>query len=293
MLANRAEGAPGVATREHARRIRIIRPPSSSPRRLAEDLARLAEYRDLLLTLTLHRAKVRYKQSLLGLAWAVLQPVSLMLIYVLVFSLIVRMPSDGVPYALFAYAGLLPWMYLAGALTGATSSFVSQASLVTKVFFPREILPITYVIAGFLDTAIASAVLGMLLVAYGVALTPSALWAVPVLVVETCLITGLALVAAATQARVRDVGVAIPLVLQVWMFASPVVYPLSVVPGWLRDLYVLNPMAGIVDGFRRALVHGTPPDMHSLGIAALVAGLLLPAGYVYAKRADATLADRV
>jgi lipopolysaccharide transport system permease protein len=273
------------------RPIRIIRPPSFSPLNLFRELRGLWQYRDLFYTLSIHRIKVRYKQSLLGLAWAILQPLSLMLIYTVIFSVIAKVPSEGVPYSVFAYAALLPWTYFSSALTNATSGLVNHTQLVTKVYFAREILPLTYVSAALFDFAVASTFLIALFFYYGVALTVYALYAIPILLLLTMLATAFSLVFSVVQVRFRDVGVAMPLLLQLWMFASPVVYPLSAVPQRLRGLYALNPMVGVIENFRRVMLQGTAPDFYSLGISALVAAILLPAAYLYFKRVEATMAD--
>lgn len=273
------------------RTIRIIRPPSFSPLNLFRELRGLWQYRDLFYTLTVHRIKVRYKQSLLGLAWAILQPLSLMLIYTVIFSVIAKVPSEGVPYAVFAYAALLPWTYFSSALTNATSGLVNHTQLVTKVYFAREILPLTYVSAALFDFAVASTFLIALFFYYGVRLTFYAFYAIPILVLLTMLVTAFSLIFSVIQVRFRDVGVAMPLLLQLWMFASPVVYPLSAVPERLRGFYALNPMVGVIENFRRVMLQGMAPDFYSLGISALVAAALLPVAYLYFKRVEATMAD--
>ena len=273
------------------RPIRIIRPPSFSPLNLLRELRGLWQYRDLFYTLTVHRIKVRYKQSLLGLAWAILQPLSLMLIYTVIFSVIARVPSEGAPYAVFAYAALLPWTFFSSSLTNATQGLVNHSQLVTKVYFPREIVPLTYVSAALFDFCIASLFLVALFFYYGVSLTAYALWAIPILVLLTLLATALSLIFSVIQVRFRDVGVAMPLLLQLWMFASPVVYPLSAVPQRWRALYVLNPMVGVIENFRRAVLQGVEPDFQSLGVSAVVAAVVLPLAYLYFKRVEATMAD--
>lgn len=273
------------------RPIRIIRPPSFSPLNLLRELRGLWHYRDLFYTLSVHRIKVRYKQSMLGLAWAILQPLSLMLIYTVIFSVIAKVPSEGVPYSVFAYAALLPWTYFSSALTNATSGLVNHTALVTKVYFAREILPLTYVSAALFDFAVASTFLIALFFYYGVSLTWYALYAIPIMVLLTMLVTAISLIFSVVQVRFRDVGVAMPLLLQLWMFASPVVYPLSAVPQRFRGLYALNPMVGVIENFRRVMLQGIAPDFYSLGISALVAVVLLPAAYLYFKRVDATMAD--
>src|SRR5215217_3264930 len=171
----------------YARPIRIIRPVSFSPLDVVRGLRELWQSRDLFYTLTVHRIKVRYKQSVLGLAWAILQPLSLMLIYTVIFSVIAKVPSEGVPYAVFAYAALLPWTFFSSSLTNATTGLVSHSQLVTKVYFAREILPLTYVSAALFDFAIASSFLFALFFYYGVNITSYALYAIPILNLRTTL----------------------------------------------------------------------------------------------------------
>lgn len=273
------------------RPIRIIRPPSFSPFNLLRELRGLWQYRDLFYTLSVHRIKVRYKQSILGLAWAILQPLSLMLIYTVIFSKIAKVPSEGAPYAVFAYAALLPWTFFSSALTNATSGLVNHTQLVTKVYFAREILPLTYVSAALFDFCVASTFLIALFFYYGVTLTIYALWAIPIMLLLAMLATAFSLMFSVIQVRFRDVGVAMPLLLQLWMFAVPVVYPLSAVPERFRVFYVLNPLVGVIENFRRVMLQGAPPELYSLGISALVAAVLLPAAYLYFKRVEATMAD--
>jgi lipopolysaccharide transport system permease protein len=269
----------------------IIGPPTVSLTSLAQAIRELIEYGDLLLTLSAHRLKVRYKQSLLGPAWAVLQPLLLMLIYTVVFSRIVRVPSEGIPYALFAYTALLPWTYFSTSLSSATNSLVSHFNLITKVYFPREILPLTYVLAGLVDFVVASLVLGALMIHYHVSLTLNAILAIPTIAVLTVFTIAVALVLSAIQVRFRDIGVAMPLILQLWMFLTPIVYPLSVVPDRLRGLYELNPMVGIIESFRRVILQGSPPDFHALGVSTAVSVVLLPIAFMYFRHVETTVAD--
>ena len=274
-----------------ARPIRFIRPVSFSPFDIVRGLRELWQYRDLFLTLTVHRIKVRYKQSVLGLAWAILQPLSLMLIYTVIFSVIAKVPSEGVPYSVFAYAALLPWTFFSSSLTNATQGLVSHSQLVTKVYFAREILPLTYVSAALFDFAVATSFLIALFFYYGVHVTSYALYAIPILALLIALATACSLFLSAMQVKFRDIGVAMPLLLQLWMFSTPVVYPLSAVPQRYRGWYVLNPLVGVIENFRRVVLQGVEPDYHSLAISAIVAAILLPLTYLYFKRVEATMAD--
>lgn len=276
------------------RPLAVVTPPRFTPFAMRSWLGRLLLYRDLLVTLTLHRIKVRYKQSALGPAWAVLQPFLLMLIYTVIFSYIVRVPSDGAPYAIFAYAALLPWTSFSTALTTATTGVVSNANLVSKVYFPREILPLSYVLSALVDLSIASIVMLGLLWYYHIALTWNALYVFPIVVVMMSIATAGGLFLGALNVRIRDIGVAMPLLLQLWMYATPVVYPMTALhklPPYLLTIYQLNPMVGVVENFRRVLLRGLAPDWFSLGLAALVAAVTLPLAYLYFKHREATMAD--
>lgn len=274
------------------RRVSVIRPPSLSLKNLRGDLSKLWQYRDLLYTLSLHRVKVRYKQSVLGILWALLQPLSMMLIFTFIFSVIARMSPEGAPsYAIFVYAALLPWNYFSSAVGNATNSLVSHSQFVTKVYFPREILPVTYVVAALFDFVIAATLLVALMVYYQVRPTANALYAIPIIVILSAFGLAMSFLFSATQVRIRDVGVAVPLLLQLWMFATPIIYPLSAVPVRLRPIYELNPMVGVIENFREVILRGGPPDFRSLLISAVVSVVLLFGSYIYFKHVEATMAD--
>ena len=277
---------------EDRRPVTVIGPPTISLMTLLRAVARLRQYRDLLYTLSLHRLQVRYKQSILGWLWAVVQPLSLMLIYTVIFSRVALVQTGGVPYPLFAYSALLVWTCFSTAVGTATNSLVSHFNLVTKVYFPREILPLSYVLAALVDLLAGSIVLGALLIYYHVPLSAYALYVLPSVAVLGTFALAVSLVLSAVQVRYRDIGLALPLLLQVWMFATPVVYPLHAVPPQWRSLYLLlNPMAGVVETFRRGLINHQSPDVAPLAIAAAVSLVLLPIAYLYFKRVEATVAD--
>jgi len=269
----------------------VIRPAGAAWLHVGDHLARLREYSDLLYTLSAHRISVRYKQTSLGFAWALLQPVLMMVIFTAVFSVLARMPSEGTPYALFAYTALLPWTFFNTAVSTGTNSLVTHTQLITKVYFPREILPITYVIAALFDLAIGFGVLLGLMAWYQVPLSSQAFNLIPVVGLLCAWVLAVSLILAAIQVRFRDIGVALPVLLQVLMFASPIIYPLSVVPAAWRDWYLLNPMAGIVSSFRDILLRQSAPESHPLGVALLVTAIVLPIAYLLFKRAEATMAD--
>jgi lipopolysaccharide transport system permease protein len=271
--------------------VTVIRPGASAWLHVGDHIQRLREYGDLLYTLSAHRISVRYKQTSLGVVWALLQPVMMMVVFTAVFSVLARMPSDGTPYALFAFTGLLPWTFFSTSVTAGTNSLVAHTQLITKVYFPREILPITYVVAGLFDFAIGFVVLIALMSWYSFPLAAVAWNLLPIIGLLAAWILAVALVLAAAQVRFRDIGVALPVLVQILMFASPVIYPLSLVPEAWRDVYLLNPMAGIVGSFRDILLHQSSPEPYPLGVAFVVTAIALPAAYLFFKRAEATMAD--
>jgi len=272
--------------------LRVLAAPRWTPAAAWSQARRLGEYVDLLVVLSRHRVNVRYRQSKLGALWALLQPLAMMLVFTAVFARLVRVPSEGVPYALFAYAGILPWTFYASAVSNGTNSLVSHAQLITRVFFPREILPLTYVVASLVDLLIGSLVLVGLLVFYRIPLTAELFLVIPIILLLGAYALACALVLCAVQVRARDIGMALPIALQLLMFASPVLYPLRVVPAASRTLYLLNPLAGLIDGFRRCVL-GIPVDVAALATATLVTLAALPLAYVTFKYTDVTVADLI
>jgi len=275
------------------RRSEIIRPPSVSLRSLKDDLLRLISYRDLLLTLALHRIRVRYRQSALGYTWAVLQPVFMVAIYTLVFTLFAKVPTGKTPYVVFAFSALIPWLYFSNGLSLATNGLVNNPSLVLKVHFPREILPLSYLAAALVDFVIGSAVLGLTMAIYRVPGHATLVWVLALMAVASIFLTGAALLSSAVQVKYRDVGLAMPFVLQLWMFATPVLYSLRSVPARMRPYYTLNPMVAVVDGFRSAVVLGSRPDLHLLAMSFTISVVLLVFSYIWFKRSEATFADEL
>ena len=278
---------------DDSRVLTVIEPAALSRQLVWRSLAVLPRYADLLYTLTAHRIKVRYKQSLLGPAWAICQPLAMMLVFAAVFSTVIRVPTSGHAFPVFAYSALLPWTAFAAAVGSASTSLVAHAVLVTRVYFPREILPITYIASAIFDLTVASTVLLAMIVYYQIPLTAALLWIPPILILLAGVALTVSLILCTIHARYRDVGVAMPLLLQVWFFASPVLYPLSAVPAAWRSIYLLNPMAGIIDGFRSVVLEGRAPDLAALGSALAVVTVGLPVAYLWFKHVDATMADLV
>jgi len=256
-------------------------------------LGALWEYRELLYFLTWRDIKVRYKQTVLGIAWAALQPFLLMVVFSVFFGRLGKVPSDGFPYPLFTFCGLLPWQLFAHALTESSNSLVANERLITKVYFPRLVIPLSAVLTGLVDFIFAFLVLLGMMIHYGVMAT-SVLWTLPLfilLAVATALGVGLWL--SALNVQYRDVRYTIPLITQCWLFLSPVAYPSSIVPEPWRLLYGVNPMAGVVEGFRWALLGKADPPGTMLAVSAMVTVLLLISGLFYFRRMEKNFADVV
>ena len=266
-----------------------------APRRgwLDLQLRELWSFRELLYFFVWRDVKVRYKQTAIGAAWAVLQPFLTMVVFSLFFGALAKIPSNGLPYPIFYYCALLPWLYFAGALQNATNTVVEQQRVITKVYFPRILLPMAAVCSGLVDFAIGFLVFVAMMFYYGIFPGAAILVLPPLLLlaVLTALACGLWL--SALNAMYRDVRYIVPFLVQFWMFASPVAYPASLVPERWRWLYGLNPMAGVIEGFRWALTgQGQPPGV-MLAASAAVVIVLLFGGLVFFQRAEGTLADVV
>jgi lipopolysaccharide transport system permease protein len=208
-----------------------------------------------------------------------------------VFSLFAKIPSEGIPYPIFSYAALLPWTFFATSVSFGVPSVVSQMDLVTKIYFPKEILPFSSIIAAFFDFLIASTVFLGLIIFYKVTITVQIFWYPILLSIQVLLTLGIVLLASAINVFYRDIRFVIPLVTQLWMYASPIIYPVSSVPKWLRPFYLLNPMAPIIDGYRRVVLLGSIPDLQYLTISAFVSIVLFIVGYYYFKRVELSFAD--
>ena len=256
------------------------------------NLPELWHYRELLYFLTLRDIKVRYKQTLMGLAWVIIQPLATMLIFTLVFNRFVRLDAGALPYPLFALSGLLLWLFFSTAVSNSTNSLISNANLITKVYFPRMFIPAAAVGAGLVDLAVAFLLLIALVFYYGVALTPSLLLLPLFIFLMTLLALGVSLFSAAVTVKYRDLRHALPFIIQLWMFASPVIYPAAVVPPRWRWLLTVNPVAGIIEGFRAALT-GQPFNWFQLSIASVITVVLLLFSVYVFRRFEDTFADVV
>lgn len=269
--------------------VTIIRPPRGW---LRLNLREVWEYRELLYFFVWRDVKVRYKQTVIGAAWAVIQPFMTMVVFSLFFGLLAKIPSNGLPYPVFYYSALLPWMYFANALSHATNIMVEHQRVITKVYFPRVILPVAAVLSGLVDFGIAFTILVGMMVFYGIGLTPATLLLPAFLLLALTTALGVGLWLSALNAIYRDVRYAVPFLIQFWMFASPVAYPSSLIPEQWRWLYGLNPMAGVIEGFRWALTgQGQLPSLLPVSVAAVL--IVLFGGLVYFRRMESTIADVV
>ncbi|MES0344519.1 MAG: ABC transporter permease [Anaerolineales bacterium] len=258
------------------------------------DLRELWRYRELVYFLVWRDVKVRYKQTLLGAAWAILRPFLSMVIFTVVFAGLANLDTDGAPPPVFYFSGLLPWMLFQDGVVKAGNSLVTGSSLITKVYFPRIAIPLASVLAGVVDFALAFIVLVGMMIYYGVRPT-DAIWTLPLFLLLALVTSlGVGLWLSALNVQYRDVGYVTPFLLQAWMFASPVVYSATLIPeGWARIAFGLNPMAGVVQGFRWAILGVGEPPSELIILSVLVAIFLLISGMLYFKRMERTFADVV
>jgi lipopolysaccharide transport system permease protein len=267
--------------------------PGNAPSRTPNGLLGLYRFRDLLWSWTTRNVRGRYQQSVLGWLWAIIQPVASVLIFTVIFTRFVPVNTDGVPYILFSYTAMVPWTLLSLALTDMSNALVFNMNLVTKIYFPREILPLAAMLARLLDFAIAALLLAVLVVIYQPAIYIAGLPMLPVvLLVQLALITGLGLAFAALNVFYRDVQPFLALGIQLWFYASPIIYPVSAVPANLHFLYFLNPMAGILESYRNILLYNQPASPW-LWLSAVVSAILLVVGYWFFKRVEFLFADLV
>jgi lipopolysaccharide transport system permease protein len=255
------------------------------------DLAAIWEFRELLYFLVWRDVKVRYKQTIIGSAWAIIQPLTTMIIFTLIFGHLAKIPSDGLPYSIFVFTALLPWNYFSQAVTRSSSSLISNTNLVRKVYFPRLIIPMAEVTSPLVDFFISF--LGLLVMMAWFDIAPGwGVLALPLfllLALTTALAMGLWL--SALNARYRDVGHTVPFLIQIWMYASPVAYPVSLIPERWRLLYSLNPMVGVIEGFRWTLLGTETPAFGLIAVSATVVLALLLGGILFFKRMEHTFAD--
>ncbi|MBI5879686.1 MAG: ABC transporter permease [Chloroflexi bacterium] len=256
-------------------------------------LRSLWKHRDLLVAWTEREIKIRYKQSVVGSLWAILQPLSLMIMFTVIFSYWARVTTNGIPYPLFSYVALLPWTLFATSITFAVPSLVNNISLVTKVYFPREILPIASVLAALLDFGIASTIFLALSLFYQFQLSWTIVFVIPLLVLQLLLTVGIVLFLSAVNVFFRDIRFVIPIAVQLLMYASPIIYPISMVPDDWRLVYMLNPLAGLIDAYRSVVLAGEFPNMVFIGYSAIMSIGVFVLGYTYFKRQEPNFADLI
>lgn len=275
---------------KNSARLTIIKPSSGWA---ALNLRDLWLYRELILFMTWRDLKVRYKQTLLGASWAILQPFLTMVVFSIFFGNLARVPSDGVPYPIFSYTALVPWTLFSKALQDASRSLVASSHMITKVYFPRMILPLSSVLAGVVDFFIAFVVLIGMMIIYGIVPT-SNIWTLPLfLLLALVTAVGVGFWLSALNVLYRDINYVLPFLTQFWMFLTPIAYPSSMVPQRFQALYALNPMTGVVEGFRWALLGtGQAPGVMTL-VSTLVSLTLLITGMFYFKRMERLFADMV
>ena len=247
-------------------------------------------YRELLYFFVWRDIKVRYKQTLLGAGWAIIQPLMTMVVFTIFFGHLAKVPSDGLPYPVFSLMALVPWTYFAAALAGCSTSLSGYQHIISKVYFPRLIIPIGAVIAPLVDFAIGFVILIGFMVWYRITPGPSIVWLPALLLLALATAASAGVWLAALNVRYRDVRYVVPFVVQLWMFATPVAYPASLVPSRWRAVYGLNPMAGVIEGFRWALAGGPAPGVITV-VSATVVMVLIAAGAIYFRRLEGTFAD--
>lgn len=251
-------------------------------------------YRELLYFLIWRDVKVRYKQTVIGLAWAVLQPVTTMIVFSLFFGQLAKIPSDGVPYPIFSYAALVPWGFFAAGLGGASNSLVGTANLIKKIYFPRLIIPISTVVGGLVDFGVAFGVLLVLMVAFGIAPTVNIIWLPVFLLLALITSLGIGLWLSAMNVQFRDIRYVVPFLSQIWLFATPIAYPSSLIKNdLLRTIYGINPMTGVVEGFRWALLGTDTAPGPMIIVSTMMALILLISGAFYFRRMEKSFADVV
>jgi lipopolysaccharide transport system permease protein len=297
-----------VSAGDKASLLKVPVPDSTAPEGLAElplnpvltiesarrwvslDLGDLWAHRDLLYFLILRDVKVRYKQTALGVAWAVLQPLLTMVVFTAIFGRLAGVPSDGEPYPIFVFAGLLPWNFFNQAVTSSSNSLVGNAGLITKVYFPRLVIPIAAVGAGLVDFAIASVILFAMAFHYGVSFGMSMPMMLPLALLTTLFAVGVGMWMSALNVKYRDVRYALPFILQIWMYVTPIIYPVTFIPARWRWLIALNPLSGIIQGFRSA-IFAHPFDWNAIALSTAVTFLVLIGAAFEFRRMEREFAD--
>lgn len=272
----------------HPDDITIIRPPSKWP---SLKFGELYDYRELLYFLTWRDINVRYKQTLLGIAWALIQPFFMMVIFTIFFGKMAKVPSEGIPYPIFSYSGVLLWTYFSHAVTMSSNSVVSQSNLITKIYFPRLLMPVAAATAGLIDYFIALSILCLMMIWYGVTPNPTILFLPFSVLFSYMAAIGVGMWLSALNVKYRDIRYVVPFLIQLWLFATPVIYPNTLVPEKYRWLISLNPMSGVIDAHRACILGHKSIDWYSLGISLATTIVLLITGIFYFRRMEEDFAD--
>jgi len=275
------------------RHIQIIRSARSPLEILVVGLALLVQSAGLLRTMTARQLKIRYRYSILGWLWAVLQPLTLMALYVAIFSRFTSYSAERLPYAVFLFAGLILWAFCSTSITTAAAGMLNHQRLMATVYFPREIVPLSFIAASFVDLALALILLFLMMLYYSVPISWTAILGFPILMLLSLLVAAVCLLVSSLQVRLRDISVALPMLLQLLMFTTPVVYPASAVPQTIVNLYWLNPFALLVENFRQAVVSGTLPAVGDLLYCGLLAVICFSVSYLVFKKIEPTIVDEL
>lgn len=255
-------------------------------------LKELYKFRELLGALVVREIKVRYKQSILGVAWAVIQPIAMMVVFSIIFGKFIKVSSEGVPYPIFSFSALLFWTFFATSLSTGSNSVINQANLVRKIYFPREVLPMAAVIAAFVDFCIAGIIFLGMMIYYKMGMNINFLYILVMVPLQIMFTFAVVFFFSAINVYFRDIRHAVPFLVQIWMYGTPIVYSMSVVPENLQLPYViLNPMAGLIDGYRAIILHGSPPSMIHLSVIGLITLILFVLSYLFFKKLEQNFAD--
>ena len=273
------------------RRAQVIRPACSHSHVLVDGLRSLVQSAGLLRAMTVTRLKMRYRYSLLGWGWALLQPSFLTFVYSLIFPHMTSDNTDSLPYTLFVFAGLTPWAFCSTAISTAVAGMLNHRTLMATVYFPREIVPISFVAASLVDFVIAVAMLFFMMLYYSITISLTVLFVLPIFIILMTLVIAFCLLLSSVQVRIRDISIALPLILQALVFAAPIVYPASAVPSAFRSLYWLNPFAILIQSFRDAVVSGSIPLARDLLYCAVMAVICFLISYLIFKRIEPTIVD--
>jgi ABC-type polysaccharide/polyol phosphate export permease len=263
---------------------------------LISEIKLLSHHKNLLWQMVSREIKARYKQSILGYFWVILNPLAQMLVMSFAFSLIMRIPTaanDKIPYSLFLFTALLPWNLFSTSLASASNSLVSNSSLITKIYFPRTILVLSTIVAKIIDFLFANIILIVYLIIYKIPLTPNILWVIPIFLIQQIFTLGISFFLSAANLMYRDIQYLLSLVLILWMYLTPVIYPVDIVPARFRFIYQLNPMSVIINAYRQSILSGAPPKFSSLAIALFVSLIVLLFGLHYFKREEKTFTENV